>query len=185
MTTPTLSQLAIALGLLLALPQVYGLLSPAGFARSARAFPRSTGWGWLLMLAGTAWFVWNLSEESIADFAAWKDWLLAAFAAIGIGSCLFVQDFLAVRGLAVVFLLVAKMMVDAGRTKLGHTPWVVVFQAWAYCYVVAGMWFTIAPYRLRDLIAWGTASEGRVRLLCGLRLAFGLFIAVLGYTRFN
>jgi len=41
----------------------------------------------------------DLSEESIADFAAWKDWLLAAFAGIGIGSLPFLAGLLAVRGL--------------------------------------------------------------------------------------
>jgi len=184
MTPLSLSSLAIVLGLGLGLSQIYGILKPANYAASLRKFPRSLAWGWALMLLGTAWFVWNLSEESIADFASWKDWLLAAFAAIGIGSCIFVQDFLAVRGLAVVFLLLAKLMVDSGRSRLGDTHWVLVFQAWAYVLVIAGIWFTVSPWRLRDLLDWGTANEKRVKVGCGLRLAFGLFVAVLGFTKF-
>ena len=184
MTSLSLSSLAIVLGLGLGLPQIYGILKPADFAAGIRKFPRSLAWGWALMLLGTAWFVWNLSEESIADFASWKDWLLAAFAAIGIGSCIFVQDFLAVRGLAVVFLLLAKLMVDSGRSRLGDTHWVLVFQAWAYVLVVAGIWFTVSPWRLRDLLNWATANEKRIKVGCGLRLAFGLLIAVLGLTKF-
>ena len=184
MTPLSLSSLAIILGLGLGLPQIYGILKPGAFAAGVRKFPRSLPWGWALMALGTTWFVWNLSEESIADFASWKDWLLAAFAAIGLGSCIFVQDFLAVRGFAVVLLLLAKLMVDTGRTRLGDTSWVLVFQAWAYVLVIAGIWFTVSPWRLRDLLDWGTASEKRIKIGCGLRLAFGLFIAGLGIAKY-
>ena len=136
------------------------------------------------MLFGTIWFVWNVSQESISDFAAWKTPLLAAFTAIGIGTCVFVQDFLAVRGLAIVLLLLAKLMVDTGRPALSVTHWVLVFQGWAYVLVVAGIWFTVSPWRLRDLLNWGTANEQRIKVGCGLRLAFGLFVAALGVTKF-
>jgi hypothetical protein len=95
-----------------------------------------------------------------------------------------VQDFLAVRGLAVVLLLLAKVMVDAGRPELPHTSWVLVFQAWAYLLVCCGLWFTVSPWRLRDFLDWGTATEKRIKIGCGIRLAFGLFVAVLGLTKF-
>jgi len=182
--TLKLSTLAVLLGLGLGLPQIYGIVKPAAFAAAVRKFPRSMPWGYALMLLGTGWFVWNLSQESIADFAALKTPLLGAFAAIGIGACVFVHDFLAVRGLAIVLLLLAKLMVDTGRPSLGDTPWVLVFQTWAYVLVVAGMWLTVSPWRLRDLLNWATANERRIRVGCGLRLAFGLFIAALGVTKF-
>ena len=182
--TLKLSTLAVLLGLAMGLPQIYGILKPAAFAAAVRRFPRSLPWGYSLMLLGTAWFVWNLSQESISDFAAWKTPLLGAFAAIGIGTCVFVQDFLAVRGLAIVMLLLAKLMVETGRPSLPVTSWVLVFQAFAYVLVVAGIWFTVSPWRLRDLLNWGTANEQRVKVGCGLRLAFALLIALLGVAKF-
>ena len=94
-----LSTLAIILGLLLGLPQIYGLLNPNAFRSAVRKFPRSMPWGFALMLTGTAWFLYNLSLESISDFASYKNILFAGFAGVGIGTCIFVQDFLAVRGL--------------------------------------------------------------------------------------
>jgi hypothetical protein len=182
--TLKLSVLAVILGLGMGLPQVYGLMKPAGFAASVRAFPRSMAWGYGLMLLGTGWFLFNLSQESISDFAAWKNVLFFGFAAVGIGSCFYVQDFLAVRGLAVVLLLLAKLMVDTGRPYLAQTALVLVIQVWAYLFVLVGIWLTVSPWRLRDWLNWGTANEKRIKVGCGLRLAFGLFVAVLGCTVF-
>jgi hypothetical protein len=96
-----------------------------------------------------------------------------------------VQDFLAVRGLAVVFLLLGKLMVDTGRPHLGESPWVLVIQTWAYVLVVAGIYFTVTPWRLRDLLNWGTATETRVRLGSAIRLGFALLVLVLGLTVFR
>jgi len=182
--TLKLSTLSILLGLVIGLPQLYGIINPMGFAAAVRKFPRSLPAGYVLMLAGTAWFLFNLSQESISDFASFKTPLLAGFAAIGLGACIFVQDFLAIRGLAVVLLLLAKLMVDSGRPHLSETPWVLVIQAWAYLLVLGGMWFTVSPWRLRDFLEWGTANEKRIKVGCWIRLALGVFVAILGLAKF-
>jgi hypothetical protein len=182
--TLKLSTLAIALGLGLGLPQIYGIVNPQQFAASVRKFPRHVPLGVVLMLLGTVWFLWNLNQESISDFSAFKPYMMIGFAAVGVGACVFIQDFLAVRGLAVVFLLLAKLMVDTGRPMLPVTPWVLVIQTWAYVLVVVGIWFTVSPWRLRDFLNWATANEKRIRIGSAVRLAFGLFVAVLGFTKF-
>jgi len=178
-----LSTLAILLGLGFGLPQLYGLLRPVTFREAARKFPRSLEWGYALMLLGSGWFLWNLNRENISDFAAYKKAMLIGFAAVGVATCIYVRDFLAVRGLAVVYLLLAKLMVDTARWE--DTEWRLVIVAWAYLLVVAGMWFTISPWRLRDLLAWGTATDQRIRVGCGVRLAFGLLVVVLGLAVFR
>src|ERR1041385_9005977 len=179
-----LSTLAIIIGLVMGLPQIYGLMNPESFRTAVRKFPRSVPWGFALMLTGTAWFLYNLSLESISDFASYKNFLFGGFAGVGIGTCIFVQDFLAVRGLAVVLLLLAKLMVDTGRPSLDHTGWALVFQTLAYVLVIVGMWLTISPWRLRDLLDWATATEKRIKVGCGVRLAFGLVIAALGFLKY-
>lgn len=178
-----LSTLAILLGLGLAVPQVFGLINPQTFGARVRQFPRSLSWGVVLMLLGTVWFVTYLNQESISDFASYKPFLLAGFLAVGVASCFFVQDYLAVRGLAVVLLLLAKLMVD--KARWAETDWRLVVVTWAYLLVGAGIWFTIYPWHLRDVLNWATANEKRVRIGSALRLAFGLFVAVLGFTVFR
>lgn len=180
-----LSLLTILLGFGMGLPQVYGLAKPARLGAAARKFPRNLPIGVVLMLLGTAWFVYNVNIEPIADFSAFKPYMMGGFIAVGIGSCIFVQDFLAVRGLAVLLLLLGKLLVDTGRPHLGESPFVVLIQAVAYFYVVMGIWLTITPWRLRDFINWATATDARTRLLSGVRLAFAAFVLILGLTAFR
>jgi hypothetical protein len=180
-----LSLLSILLGLGMSVPQIFGLARPAQLAAAVRKFPRNLPIGIALMLLGTAWFVWNVNVEPIADFSVFKPYMMAGFVAVGILSCIFVRDFLAVRGLAVLMLLLAKLMVDTGRPHLGESPFVLVIQVWAYVLVVAGIWFTITPWRLRDLLNWATATQTRVRVGSAIRLAFAVFVLILGLTAFR
>ncbi|MEW6307174.1 MAG: hypothetical protein AB1705_27290 [Verrucomicrobiota bacterium] len=177
-----LSTLAIVLGLAVSVPQIYGLLKPTQFAAALRKFPRSLWWGYALMALATGWFIYYINQEEIADFASYKKHMMTAFGVIGVLTCVYVTDFLAVRGLAIVMMLLAKLMVDTARWV--ETDWRLVIVVWAYLLVIAGMWFTISPWRLRDILNWATATEHRVRLGSGVRLAFGLFVLTLGLTVF-
>ena len=178
-----LSTLSILIGAVMALPQIYGLLKPAGFAAAVRKFPRYTPIGYVLVGIATIWFLYNLNQESVADFASMKPVLFVLFAGVGLGTCLFVQDFLPVRGLAVLLLLLAKLIVDTARWE--DTEWRLVIVALAYIWVITGMWFTISPWRVRDLLYWATASEKRVRVGSAVRLALALLILILGLTAYK
>jgi hypothetical protein len=177
-----LSTLSVILGLGMALPSAYGMANPSGFSNLLRKFPRSIPAGFILMLLGTGWFVYNVSRESIADFESYKQLLYSIFVLVGLGSCFFVRDFLAVRGAAVVMLLLANSMLDAARWS--DSDWSVVIKIWAYLLVIAGIWFTVSPWRMRDVLLWHTASVGRIRALSALRLAFGLLVIFLGLKAF-
>jgi len=180
-----LSLLSILIGAVLSVPQVYGLLRPADLAARARRLPRHTSLGVVLMLLATGWFLYIVSNETLADFSEYRTLLLGGFGAVGVLSCIFVQDFLAARGIAVLLLLLARTMLDTGRPHLGESPFVPVFQGLAYLFVVAGIWITITPWKLRDLIEWLNSSEKVTRLACGVRLLVALFLVALGLTAFR
>ena len=183
MSDVKLSTLSVILGLLVALPSLFGLFKPKEFAEAVRKFPRCTPVGYVLMLLGTVWFLYYVSQETVSDFANIKKFFYILFGGVGIGSCFFVKDFLPVRGLAVLFLLAAKLMVDTARWE--ETGWGLVIATWAYVLAIAGMWFTISPWRLRDILNWSVATESRTRFTNGARVAFGLFVIVLGLTVFK
>jgi hypothetical protein len=173
-----LSLLAVLLGTGVAALQIFGLLKPAAFAAALRRFPRSVNWGYFLMALGMAWFLYYLSIESISDFEAYKPYMYLGFGLVGVLTCIYVSDFLAVRGLAIVLMLLGKFMIDTARWN--DSDWRFVILLWAYLMVAAGIWFTVSPWRLRDLIGWAVANERRIRLISFGRLAFGLFVVVLG-----
>lgn len=177
-----LSTLAVLLGLVFGLPAAFGLFKPDAFRDAMRKFPRSTGAGYFLMGLGTIWFLYNLNQETVSDFAAYKRLMLVGFGALGVGACVYVKDFLAVRGLAVVMLLIAKLMLDTARWE--DTQWRLVIVAWAYLLILAGIWFTISPWRFRDLTNWWTHNLRRIQIGCMFRVGFALFVVVLGLTVF-
>jgi hypothetical protein len=175
-----LSVLTAILGALYAAPNFYALANPARFSALLKKFPRNLPAGIALILLGTVWFVYYVHIERNSEFAAMKPFLMTGFALAGIGACVFLQDFLAVRGLAVVMLLLAKLMLDTQRWH--DSEWRLVIAVWAYVMIVVGVWFTISPWRCRDWISWNTGNESRLRLLSSIRAGFGVFVAVLGVT---
>lgn len=180
--TVKLSILAICLGLLIAVANLIALVAPEAVKAFARKFPRNTAIGYVLMLIGAVWFLYNVSIESLADFESMKKFLFGLFIAIAIGTCIFVKDFLAVRGLAIVMLLLGKLMVDSARWV--DSDWRLVMIVWAYVMIIAGMWLTVSPWRLRDAIEFDTANPKRLRMFSAARFAFGLFVAILGFVVF-
>jgi hypothetical protein len=179
----SLSQLSILLGVGLALPQLWQLAKPGDWRRWSVGFPRSQPFGWALMILSTAWFLWHVQHETLADFSRYKPYLLAGFASIGLLTCVYVNDFLAARGLALVMLLLAKTMVDTARWHESGWRWVV--SALAYVWVFFGIWLTISPWRLRDFLEWHNRTDGRIRSLAAARLGVAVVLVLLGLTAFR
>ena len=187
----SLANLSVLLGVFLTAVSGYSLAKPDAVACALRTFPRANTPGYMLMLAATAWFLWNIKIEDMADYREIKHWFYIGFGAVGIGSCIFLRDFLAVRGLAVFMLLLAKLMLDTQRNYMLATPeaymseWRLVFAVWAYMIIVMSMWLVISPWRMRDMIEWMLAKPGRLVVKGWFRLGFGILLIVLGLTVFG
>lgn len=179
----SLANLSLVLGLGIALPQIWQLTQPDAWRKWSAGFPRSKPLGYVLVAIATVWFVWNVRNETLADFSKYKPFLLAGFAAIGVLTCIYVSDFLAVRGLALSMLLVAKLMVDTARWHESEWRWLV--SGLAYVWVFFGIWLTISPWRLRDFLVWHNRTDRRIRTLAASRLAVSLVLVVLGLTAFR
>lgn len=179
----TFSLVTILVGIAYGLPQVYALMNPEDFKKRLKAFPRDVTIGYVLMWISTCWFLYNVHLEEIADFAAYKNLMLGGFAAVGVGTCIYLRDFIGARGLAVFLLLLAKLVVDTGRWV--ESPLRLIVITWAYVWIIAGMWWTISPWRCRDWFEWNIADDGRFKLLTIIRAAFALLVIVLGATVFR
>jgi hypothetical protein len=176
----SLSQLAVLMGSVVASVAFIAVLKPAAFTSVVRGMPRSLTWGYFFIAVSTGWFLYYLQQESVSDFAAYKRLMLIGFTLLGVFTCVFLNDYLGARGFAVFLLLLSKSMIDAARWA--DTSWRLVMVIWAYGFVFLGMWLTVSPYRMRDIVNWMTSTPGMVRLTNGFRLAFGLLVVILGLT---
>jgi len=155
-----------------------GVVAPEKFRVHAQKFPRSVLWGRILIGAAAVWAGISLYR------AATDDWAWARpFVVIGVPVAYwlviqYANQFLALRGLAALLLLVAKVALDAADRS--DVPWRLVVTVLAYLWVCAAMWMAAAPHQLRDWIGVVTANNTRCRAACGFGLAIGALLVGLG-----
>ena len=178
----TLSSLSLILGVICVAKGVWGIACSDKSIEFVKAFPRNDNAGYVTILAAMAWFLLILKGESMSDFERYRIHFNGFILITGIGACIYLKDYLAVRGSAVLMILLAKLIVDTARWH--ESDWRLVLVTLAYIMVVTGMWFTASPWRMRDLIQWATAKESRFKKLCIGRAAFGILLVILGLAVF-
>ena len=164
--------------ILLSLP---GLLKPA-LAGVAQRFPRSRVAGVVLLTVDLIWFVWLLATIDMGEFAAFRKPLLIFFPILYVLTLLFVWEFLAVRALGIFCLLAAEPLLDAAFLRYEASR--LLITVFAYLLVVAGLFWVMIPYLLRDQINWSTRSAGRWRLMHGVALVYGAVILAFAFLRY-
>lgn len=174
----SLSVAALGLGLLLAASGVSLLKAPDKTAEFLRALPRSPGWGNALFLAGVAWFFTLMATIDLMEYTPQRAlflWIIV----LGSGLVLvFAREFLAVRGLGILFLLAAQVLLDAAFLRDDSARLLVTLTA--YLGITVACFWVGAPYTLRDQIAWITASPKRLRAVGWATSSFGVVLMLLG-----
>lgn len=178
----SLANLSLILGVTAVAKGVWGFSASEKAIEFAKAYPRNNNAGYVTILAAMVWFLLILKGESMSDFERYRVHFNVFILATGIGACVYLKDFLAVRGSAVLAILLAKLIVDTARWH--ESDWRLVLVTWAYIMVVAGMWFTASPWRMRDLIQWSTADASRFKKLCVGHTVFGVLLVVLSFVVF-
>jgi hypothetical protein len=164
-------------GAFLVIVGLLGLMKP-DFAQVVRRFPRSRIAGAVLLTICLVWTIWLVSTIQMGEFASFRRPLLIALPVGYVLALFFVDEFLAVRALGILCLLVAEPLLDAAFLRYETSRlFVTVF---AYLLIIAGLFWVAIPYVLRDQINWSARSVFRWRCLHALALAYGGVI--LGYT---
>jgi hypothetical protein len=145
----------------------------------ARAFPRSRTAGTALIALAALWCVWVVASMELGEFARYKTLLLLAIPAGAWALWKYVPEFLAVRALGMLLLLVAEPLLEAAfhRPESSRLLLVTLVYAW----IVAGMFLVGMPYLLRDAIGWLTASERRWKLAAAGGAAYGALLCALSF----
>ena len=172
----------IILGLALLGSHLWALRHAASIQAFLRAFPRSYPWGVALLSIAFLWGMLILQHMDMGEFFHLRRWFLMIVPAGFVGVLLYVREFLAVRALGSLMLLVAGPVLSAAFLQPQTSR--LLLPILAYAWIFAGMFFVGMPFLMRDAIAWVTASDTRWRLAVWSGIAYGgilLLAALIAY----
>lgn len=166
------------------------LARPALVQGFLKKFPRNEQLGQILMGIGLAWF-WlliapdNLGKLSalsmdLGEFNSAKGLLQWAVPISLVLVCRSVRDFLAVRALGLVGLMVAAPLLGAAFLKDPSSRLLV--SLFAYAVLTASMFCVGMPYLFRDAVSWVTADQKRWTLLSVAGLGYGVATLICAFA---
>lgn len=135
------------------------------------AFPRSKQATLYTMAIAMAWFSYKIYNLSTSDFGDYKHILLLLFLAITLASFYFVPDFLSVRALAGITLLIADVLLDSAFMREPSQRLFLV--SFVYLMIVLVFIFGTSPYLMRDAVNWLYKKILRVTILAYTIIAYG------------
>lgn len=166
------------------------LAKPAMVQGFLKKFPRDPMIGQVLLGIGLAWFWLLIAPEGLGKLSALAMDLgefngAKPLLRILVPVSLFfvatsVRDFLAVRALGVVGLMVASPLLESAFLKDPSSRLLVPI--YAYALLTASMFWVGMPYLFRDAVTWATASPGRWRMLSLAGLGYGVATLVCAFA---
>lgn len=169
------------------------LAKPAMMQEFLKKFPRDPMMGQILLGIGLAWF-WlliapdNLGKLSalamdLGEFNGAKGILRILVPVTLILVAISVRDFLAVRALGVVGLMVASPLLESAFLKDPSSRLLVPI--FAYALLTASLFWVGMPYLFRDAVTWLTADQKRWTAcsLAGLCYGFATLVCALAFWR--
>ena len=93
---------------------------------------------------------------------------------------MYCHEFLSVRALGCILLLVAAVMLDAAFLREAQSRLLLVVLA--YVGLTKGLFWIGMPYLMRDQINWVTAQPMRWNLLCGGGIIYGIALVVCAFV---
>jgi len=164
----------LVVGCALVFGHLAALFFGAALQKQLRAFPRSVSAGVALFVAASAWFAGLVAFTDLGEFSSMRTKFLVFTVLAAVLMLRFVLEFLAVRALGMLLLLVAEPLLEAAwmRPESGRL-WLVGL---VYGWIVAGLFFIGTPYVLRDGIGWLTASAARWKAASFAGIAYGILL---------
>ena len=174
----------IALGVWLVVLHAFMLAKPEPVQAFLKKFPRNQQLGQILLAIGLIWF-WFLVQPpgkgwrhslamDLGEFNGLKKYLgyIVPLSIIAVGIA--VKEFLAVRALGLLGLMVAAPLFEAAFLKDPQSR--LLIPAFALVLVIKSLYWVGMPYLFRDSVTWATANPRRWQGLCVAGLAYGVAV---------
>ena len=176
----SLQPVALAAGIVLCLLGAVGFSMNSSARSVMTAFPRSRIAGITLLSIDLIWSFWLVSTMEMGEFSAFRRPFLFLLPIGFFLTLRFVDEFLAVRALGILALLVAEPLLDAAFFRYETSR--LVLTVFAYLLVVLGLTWVMVPYKLRDQISWFSKTTARWRGVNALGFIYGVTLIALALT---
>jgi hypothetical protein len=177
----SLQATGIVAGALLVLLSLPGLFKP-DLAAVVQKFPRSRIAGVIVLTIDLVWTMWLLATIEMGEFSSFRRPLLIVIPIGYVLTLRFVDELLAVRALGILCLLAAEPLLDAAFLHYELSRLLVTM--FAYLLIVAGLFWVMIPYLLRDQINWSARSPARWRTMHAVALLYGAAILAFAFTQY-
>jgi hypothetical protein len=171
----------VVVGAALVLLSLPGLLKP-DLAALVQKFPRSRIAGFIVLTVDLVWTMWLLATIEMGEFSSFRRPLLIAVPVGYVLTLRFVDEFLAVRALGIFCLLAAEPLLDAAFLRYEASRLLVT--TFAYVLIIAGLFWVMIPYLLRDQINWSAQTTPRWRAVHAIGFAYGAAILAFALTQY-
>jgi hypothetical protein len=177
----SLQSAGVVAGTILIALSLPGLFKP-DLAAMVQKFPRSRIAGAIILTVDLVWTMWLLATIEMGEFSSFRRPLLIAVPIGYVLALRFVDEFLAVRALGILCLLAAEPLLDAAFLRYELSRLLVT--VFAYLLIVAGLFWVMIPYLLRDQINWSARSNFRWRSLHAITFCYGAVILSFAVTQY-
>ncbi|VVM04549.1 hypothetical protein MAMC_00112 [Methylacidimicrobium cyclopophantes] len=174
----SLGLVALVVGLLHGLGGVLAIFFPAGTQGFLQRFPRNRMLGRLLLGAGTVWAASLCATIDLGEYSWLRSGLVFVSLALGALAIWLLEDFPSVRGLSILLLLGANVLLDAAFLSDRSGKIAVVLLA--YLWVFAGILFVSLPHLFRDRVCEPLARPAPLRAAAWGALAIGAGFVAFG-----
>src|SRR5438105_14800212 len=169
-------------GAFLCLLGVVGLVMHNTARMTLGRFPRSRLAGVVILAIDLLWSFWLISTMEMGEFSAFRRPFLVALPIGFFLTLRFVDEFLAVRALGILALLVAEPLLDAAFFRYESSR--LVLTILAYLLIVLGLTWVMVPYKLRDHINWFSKTTARWRGVTAFGFAYGATLIALAFLHY-
>jgi hypothetical protein len=172
----------IVVALALIVTHGWALKNTAKTQAFLKAFPRTYKWGVILLSIDFIWSAFALANMDMGEFFHMRRTFIMIVAGGFVAVLIYVKEFLAVRALGSLMLLVAGPVLTAAFLQPQTSR--LLLPVLAYVWIIVGMFFIGMPFLMRDWINWLLAKPQRWNLAVYSGIAYGavlLAAAILFY----
>jgi len=181
-----LRTVGICLGAYLVLVHLAVMLRPTRVGEILRAFPRHKLAGQVLLVVAALW-AWALfrgvqigsfeiPRMDMGEFFGLRTMILYGVPIAAVLIIIYADEFLSVRALGCLMLLLAAVLLDAAFLRPHGSR--LLISVFAYVVIIKAMFWVGMPYLFRDQVGWATANVLRMRVLAAGGFGYGVVVLV-------